>query len=129
MSIKTLIITGCAVLLSASVGVLAQETGAGDEKPARACCLSACAKEGAAKMRCSLTGETVDSCCCVHREGKLHCNLADKDVESCCCAPVTDETDQTDKTDKTDQTDTTDPTAKTDETNKTDNTDNAEPMQ
>lgn len=118
MSIKTLIITGWAAVLSASVGVLAQETGAGDEKPAPACCMPACANhhvaqhtaapDGAAEaaetpehaghyaaahnanMRCSLTGQTVESCCCTHQDGKLHCTLADKDVDSCCCQPVAD---------------------------------------
>ena len=49
-------------------------------------------------LRCSLTGKTVETCCCVHKEGKLRCTLADKDVESCCCMPETDATDETDKT-------------------------------
>jgi hypothetical protein len=43
------------------------------------------------KMRCSLTGQVVDTCCCVEREGKTHCTLADKDVAECCCTPVEDE--------------------------------------
>jgi hypothetical protein len=43
------------------------------------------------KMRCSLTGKVVDTCCCVEREGKTHCTLADKDVAECCCTPVEDE--------------------------------------
>ena len=43
------------------------------------------------KMRCSLTGKVVDTCCCVEREGKTHCTLADKDVAECCCTPVADE--------------------------------------
>ena len=43
------------------------------------------------KMRCSLTGKVVDTCCCVEREGKTHCTLADKDVAECCCTPVKDE--------------------------------------
>ena len=43
------------------------------------------------KMRCSLTGKVVDTCCCVEREGKTHCTLADKDVAQCCCTPVEDE--------------------------------------
>lgn len=42
----------------------------------------------AEKLRCSLTGQVVDTCCCVQREGKLHCTLAGKDVETCCCRPV-----------------------------------------
>jgi len=43
------------------------------------------------KMKCSLTGKVVDTCCCVEREGKTHCTLADKDVAECCCTPVEDE--------------------------------------
>ena len=43
------------------------------------------------KMRCSLTGKVVDTCCCVEREGKTHCTLADKDIAECCCTPVKDE--------------------------------------
>lgn len=43
------------------------------------------------KMRCSLTGKVVDTCCCVEREGKTHCTLADQDVAECCCTPVEDE--------------------------------------
>jgi hypothetical protein len=43
------------------------------------------------KMRCSLTGKVVHTCCCVEREGKTHCTLADKDVAECCCTPVEDE--------------------------------------
>ena len=58
---------------------------------------------GTGKMRCSLTGQTMETCCCIHGEGKLHCTLADKDVESCCCAPEPDETGATDKTSRTDQ--------------------------
>jgi hypothetical protein len=43
------------------------------------------------KMRCSLTGKVMDTCCCVEREGKTHCTLADKDVAECCCTPVGEE--------------------------------------
>ena len=49
------------------------------------------AKHAGQKMRCSLTGKVVDTCCCVEREGKTHCTLADKDVAECCCKPVADE--------------------------------------
>jgi hypothetical protein len=106
MSIKTMIITGCAALLSASaVSVFAQYTNTGNEKPAQGCCMSACArhgspKDGSGKMRCSLTGRVMDTCCCIEKEGKMHCTLADTDVESCCCAPVTDDTEKTDPADK-----------------------------
>ena len=106
MSIKTMMATACAALLSASaVSVLAQDANTGNEKPAQGCCMSACArhgspKEGSGKMRCSLTGRVMDTCCCVEKEGKMHCTLADKDVETCCCAPVTDDTEKTDQADK-----------------------------
>ena len=49
------------------------------------------AGHGKQKMRCSLTGKVVDTCCCVEREGKTHCTLADKDVAECCCTPVADD--------------------------------------
>ena len=48
-------------------------------------------KHAQQKMRCSLTGKVVDTCCCVEREGKTHCTLANKDVAECCCTPVKDE--------------------------------------
>ena len=48
-------------------------------------------KQAQQKMRCSLTGKVVDTCCCVEREGKTHCTLANKDVAECCCTPVKDE--------------------------------------
>jgi len=39
-----------------------------------------------ATLVCSLTGKTIDSCCCVTAQnGKLHCTLADKDIDNCCC--------------------------------------------
>ena len=106
MSIKSMVATACAALLSASaVSVRAQDTNTGNEKPARACCMSACAghhsaKDGSGKMRCSLTGRIMETCCCVEKEGKLHCTLADKDVETCCCAPVTDDSEKTEEATK-----------------------------
>jgi hypothetical protein len=101
MSIKTMMATACAALLSASaVSVLAQDTNTGNEKPAQGCCMNACAKRASAKMRCSLTGKVMETCCCVEKEGKMHCTLTDKDVETCCCAPVTDDTEKKDQADK-----------------------------
>ena len=39
--------------------------------------------------KCSLTGKTVQSCCCTQqKDGKLFCTLAKKTVESCCCKAV-----------------------------------------
>ncbi len=35
---------------------------------------------------CSLTGKTVQACCCTQqKDGKLYCTLAKKTVASCCC--------------------------------------------
>lgn len=55
-------------------------------------CEKGCTKhEHAAKggaMKCTLTGKTVESCCCVEKDGKMRCTLADKDVEKCCCVPA-----------------------------------------
>lgn len=35
---------------------------------------------------CSLTGKTVQTCCCTQqKDGKLYCTLAKKTVETCCC--------------------------------------------
>ena len=63
------------------------------DPPRKACCApERKAQQGkvvtAEKLRCSLTGQVVDTCCCVQREGKTHCTLAGKDVETCCCRPV-----------------------------------------
>lgn len=38
-----------------------------------------------ARYRCSLTGTTVEQCCCVEKEGSLYCTLAETPVEECCC--------------------------------------------
>ena len=46
------------------------------------------ATTGAAAVRCTLTGQTVDKCCCVGRDGKLYCPLAKQTIETCCCGPV-----------------------------------------
>lgn len=47
------------------------------------------------KMKCSLTGKVVDSCCCEQRDGKTYCTLAKKTVEKCCCSPAGAEDEQT----------------------------------
>ena len=40
-------------------------------------------------VTCSLTGKTVEQCCCTQtREGKLYCTLAKKEISSCCCKPA-----------------------------------------
>jgi len=77
------------VLLALSVaGLLGTSVLAADGGEKSCCknkhaCASKTAKAG--KLRCSLTGTVVESCCCVQREGKLYCTLAKKNVESCCC--------------------------------------------
>ena len=39
-----------------------------------------------AKWVCTLTGKTVDQCCCEQqKDGKLYCTLAKKTVDKCCC--------------------------------------------
>jgi hypothetical protein len=38
---------------------------------------------------CSLTGKTIDQCCCVQqKDGKLYCTLAKQTIDSCCCKEV-----------------------------------------
>lgn len=36
---------------------------------------------------CSLTGKSIDSCCCEPAKSGngLHCTLANKDIKKCCC--------------------------------------------
>ena len=92
--IRMVTVLGAALMVSA-MSALAQDASAGDEKKAKACCMSACAEHAAGKMRCSMTGKTVETCCCVEKEGRLHCTLAGKDVETCCCKPAADPTDTT----------------------------------
>jgi hypothetical protein len=54
----------------ATIGGLASGRAAGD----------------AAKWVCTLTGKTVEKCCCEpQKDGKLYCTLAKKTVDKCCC--------------------------------------------
>jgi hypothetical protein len=96
MSIKRLMGAVCGGLLAVSaMSALAQDTKTEDGKKSccasgdggASCCGSSC-EHRSGKMRCSLTGKTMDSCCCVRKDGKLHCTLADKDVDTCCCKPA-----------------------------------------
>jgi hypothetical protein len=41
-----------------------------------------------AGLLCTLTGQTIEQCCCEMREDKTYCPLADKTIEECCCVPV-----------------------------------------
>ena len=111
MSIKSLTAMALGALLAASaMSALAGDTKTEEGK--KACCTAACAKHASGKMRCSLTGKTVETCCCIEKEGKRHCTLADKDVETCCCKPVTDQDDETDATNRMDHTDETEQAAR-----------------
>jgi hypothetical protein len=38
------------------------------------------------KMKCTLTGKEVETCCCEQQKNaKLFCKLAKKEVDKCCC--------------------------------------------
>jgi hypothetical protein len=88
MSMKSLTATVFgAALIASAMGALAQDTNPGDDEKSKTCCMSACGRHASGRMRCSLTGKTVETCCCIEKEGKLHCTLAGKDVETCCCTP------------------------------------------
>lgn len=39
-------------------------------------------------MRCTLTGKTIQTCCCEKRGDKLYCPLAKKTIDKCCCEPA-----------------------------------------
>lgn len=75
------------VLLALSVAGLLGTSVLAADGGEKSCCknkqVSKPTKAG--KLRCSLTGTVVESCCCVKREGKLYCTLAKKNVDSCCC--------------------------------------------
>jgi hypothetical protein len=49
--------------------------------------LGIAAAKTSAKVTCTLTGKTVEECCCVVKDGKLYCTLAKKTVDPCCCKP------------------------------------------
>jgi len=80
-------------MLAACLGGLLSVGSLVADPPKKSCCArERNGQQGQAvkaeKLRCSVTGQVVDTCCCVQREGKLHCTLAGKDVETCCCQPV-----------------------------------------
>ena len=39
-------------------------------------------------LRCTLTNQKIEKCCCQTRDGKLYCPLAKKTIEACCCVPA-----------------------------------------
>ncbi len=79
-------------VMGLGLAVLLAGTGAPTEGAKKSCCQGkqVCASKTAkaGKLRCSLTGTVVESCCCVQREGKLYCTLAKKNVDFCCCQPA-----------------------------------------
>jgi hypothetical protein len=110
MKLAMLTSVGLSVVAAAAFASQVATTAAQNSESAKSCCARKsadapmkCEKPAATadgskpsghenhKMRCSLTGMVVDTCCCVEREGKTHCTLADKDVAECCCTPVEDD--------------------------------------
>lgn len=43
-------------------------------------------KDGA--LRCTLTKNVIEKCCCEQKDGKTYCPLAKKSVDKCCCEPA-----------------------------------------
>ncbi len=39
-------------------------------------------------LRCTLTNQKIEKCCCQTRDGKLYCPLAKKTIDACCCVPA-----------------------------------------
>ena len=39
-------------------------------------------------MVCTITGQQVETCCCVEKDGKMICTLTGEVVTSCCCTPA-----------------------------------------
>ena len=82
---KLALMLGAALLAAAGLAALEQPKSKG----------SCCAPDKSTKagnqakaqepLRCTLTGKTVESCCCTEKDGKLYCPLAKKTIESCCC--------------------------------------------
>lgn len=88
MRYRLTLVLGAVLLATAGLAALDQPKAKG----------SCCAPEKSAKagnqataqepLRCTLTGKTVESCCCTEKDGKLYCPLAKKTIESCCCVPA-----------------------------------------
>lgn len=39
-------------------------------------------------LRCTLTNQRIETCCCQKRGEKLYCPLAKKVISTCCCVPA-----------------------------------------
>ena len=37
------------------------------------------------KIKCRMTGKTMDECCCEMKDGKFYCKLTKKTYDDCCC--------------------------------------------
>jgi hypothetical protein len=37
------------------------------------------------KIKCRITGKTMDQCCCEMKNGKFYCKLNQKTYDQCCC--------------------------------------------
>ena len=47
--------------------------------------LAATASGASQKMKCRVTGKTMDKCCCEMKDGEFYCKLTKKTYAKCCC--------------------------------------------
>ena len=50
-----------------------------------ACVTGSGVANAGSEMTCTMTGETVEQCCCVEKNGAMVCTLTGETVSSCCC--------------------------------------------
>lgn len=48
-------------------------------------CLGVAAPKKEPTLRCTLTNQKIEQCCCEQRSNKLYCTLAKKTIDKCCC--------------------------------------------
>lgn len=84
MRYKLAVILGAALLAAAALAALEQPKAKGDCWAPKGDAKAAASEP----VRCTLTGKTIESCCCTEKDGKLYCPLAKKTIESCCCVPA-----------------------------------------
>ena len=41
---------------------------------------------GGSRMTCQMTGQTMETCCCVAAHGAMVCTLTGETVSACCCS-------------------------------------------
>ena len=46
---------------------------------------SALATDASSRMTCTMTGETVEKCCCSVVNGAMVCSMTGETVSTCCC--------------------------------------------